>query len=33
MGKPVGMGMAGETPSSTDGSEFVTTPGVERRVR
>ena len=33
MGKPVGMGMAGEVPSSIAGNEFVTTPVVERRVR
>ena len=33
MGNPVGMGMAGEAPSSTPGTELVTTPGVERRVK
>ena len=33
MGNPVGMGMAGELPSSTRGTELVTTPGVERRVK
>ena len=33
IGKPVGIGMAGEAPSSTDGTELVTTPGVERRVK
>ena len=33
MGKPVGMGMAGELPSSTRGTELVTTPGVERKVK
>ena len=33
MGKPVGMGMAGDAPSSTAATKFVTTPGVARRVR
>ena len=33
MGNPVGMGMARELPSSTPGTELVTTPGVERRVK
>ena len=33
MGKPVGIGMAEDTPSSTRGTELVTTPDVERRVR
>ena len=33
MGNPVGMGMAAELPSSNRGTELVTTPGVERRVR
>jgi hypothetical protein len=33
MGKPVGMGMAEDVPSSTRGTELVTTPGVERRAR
>ena len=33
MGKPVGMGIASEAPSSTCGTENVVTPGVERRLK
>ena len=33
MGNPVGMGIARELPSSTLGTELVTTPGVERKVK
>ena len=33
MGNPVGMEMAEELPSSTRGTELVTTPGVERSVK
>lgn len=33
MGKPVGIGMPEEVPSSTAGTERVSTPGVARRVK
>lgn len=33
MGKPVGIGMAEEVPSSTAGTVRVATPGVTRRVK
>ena len=33
MGKPVGIGIAVEAPSSTCGTENVVTLGVERRLR